>query len=467
MADRTPDLTADAPANRGVRVEACPTGAVLAAVERALDALAGVTRSGVAPAERVALVRRARVLAGRMDALAAVLLAEADAAGATLTASGTPTTSWLALSGSSTGREAAGELFAANDVQRHAIVADAALSGRLGVRQARAVARGVDALPATLSEDQREQAQHLLVERAAREPANRVPSLVKGVLAEVAPEAAPTPEADQSRLEAQARRARARRSLAFHPDGDGAVTFRGSLPDADAAGFVRMIEALVESDRRAGRERATDRRDPLAERRTPDQRRADALLGLVRLAENAGSVPRVAGDRPRVVVTMREADLRARAEQAGLLATGQQVSAGDLRRLCCDADLMPVVLGTESEVLDVGRTERLVTPAIRRALSVRDGGCAFPNCSAPDSRCDAHHLTPWWAGGATSLANLVLLCPFHHGLVEPPRFWSGHSPDRWEVRLDAAGAPEFLPPRRQDRQRTPLPANRPPPGLVA
>lgn len=65
-----------------------------------------------------------------------------------------------------------------------------------------------------------------------------------------------------------------------------------------------------------------------------------------------------------------------------------------MRRLCCDADLMPVVLGAASEILDVGRTQRLVTPAIRKALSLRDGGCVFPNCTAPDASCEAHHLQP-------------------------------------------------------------------------
>lgn len=157
---------------------------------------------------------------------------------------------------------------------------------------------------------------------------------------------------------------------------------------------------------------------------------------------------------------MREADLRGRAEQAGLLDPDTAIAAGDLRRLCCDADLTPVVLGTASDLLDVGRTARLVTPTLRRALSLRDGGCTFPGCEAPDTRCDAHHITPWWAGGATTLGNLVLLCAHHHGVVEPPRFWSGAPPDRWQVRIGTGGTPEFLPPARHDAHQTPLLGNR-------
>ncbi|MFZ1409991.1 MAG: DUF222 domain-containing protein, partial [Micropruina sp.] len=117
--------------------------------------------------------------------------------------------------------------------------------------------------------------------------------------------------------------------------------------------FITLIDAYVESDRRAAR----DLLDPLAEVRTSEQRRADGLIALLAAHQQA---PRLAGDRPRVVVTMREQDLRDRAEQAGVLAAGAPITAGDLRRLCCDADLMPVVLGGNSEVLDVGQTRRLV-----------------------------------------------------------------------------------------------------------
>ena len=167
------------------------TGLALSAVEQALDSLAGASRSVLPADARLTLVRRARVLASRLAALAAVLLAEADAAGSSLVATGTPTTSWLSLDGASTSREAAGELFAAADVSRYPIVADAALSGRLGVRHARAVAKGVDALPACLDEAQGEKAQRLLVERAAAEPASRVAARLEAVVGEVAPEAVP------------------------------------------------------------------------------------------------------------------------------------------------------------------------------------------------------------------------------------------------------------------------------------
>jgi hypothetical protein len=109
------------------------------------------------------------------------------------------------------------------------------------------------------------------------------------------------------------------------------------------------------------------------------------------------------------------------------LGSGTPLHPGTARRLACDAGLLPVVLGTASELLDVGRLHRLVTPAIRRALNIRDGGCRFPGCDRPVAWCDAHHLKSWVLGGLTSVDNMLLLCRRHHVLVHE------HG---WSIRLD-------------------------------
>lgn len=103
--------------------------------------------------------------------------------------------------------------------------------------------------------------------------------------------------------------------------------------------------------------------------------------------------------------------------------------------------------------VDVGRARRLFTGAVRIALDLRDGGCAFPGCEQPTHHCEGHHIIPWWLGGETNLDNGVLLCRYHHTLVEP-------DPDApqgamWEVRLDRHSRPEFLPPTVYDLSRTP------------
>jgi hypothetical protein len=84
------------------------------------------------------------------------------------------------------------------------------------------------------------------------------------------------------------------------------------------------------------------------------------------------------------------------------------------RRLACDATIIPMVLGAHSEPLDVGRAKRLVTPAQRRALIVRDGGCRWPGCDRGPEWTDAHHIIAWIFDGVTAVWNLVLLCRHHH-----------------------------------------------------
>jgi hypothetical protein len=73
-----------------------------------------------------------------------------------------------------------------------------------------------------------------------------------------------------------------------------------------------------------------------------------------------------------------------------------------------------VLLDTNGAPLDVGRAHRLATPAQRKALAARDGGCVIPACPVPHEGTDAHHIEPWQQGGATDLGNLVSLCPRHH-----------------------------------------------------
>jgi hypothetical protein len=78
------------------------------------------------------------------------------------------------------------------------------------------------------------------------------------------------------------------------------------------------------------------------------------------------------------------------------------------------AVLPPVLGGAASQPLDVGRASRVVTPAQRAALAVRDGGCVLPDCDRPLAWCEGHHLLHWLDGGPTDLANLALVCRAHH-----------------------------------------------------
>jgi hypothetical protein len=86
-------------------------------------------------------------------------------------------------------------------------------------------------------------------------------------------------------------------------------------------------------------------------------------------------------------VTMDYQDLAARTG-AGTTLTGELLAPETVRKVACDAAIIPAVLGSTSEVLDLGRTRRLVTPGLFNALALRDKGCTFPGCSRPPSWCD-------------------------------------------------------------------------------
>ncbi|MDY7091259.1 MAG: HNH endonuclease, partial [Actinomycetota bacterium] len=125
---------------------------------------------------------------------------------------------------------------------------------------------------------------------------------------------------------------------------------------------------------------------------------------------------------------------------------GGHLSPTALRMLCCDAAVAPVVLNGKGMPLDVGRAERTIPPAIRKAITARDGGCAHPGCDRPPSWSEIHHIKEWAQGGKTKVSNLVMLCRLHHREI--------HSTD-WIVRIAADGLPEFIPPEWLDRTRTP------------
>jgi len=102
---------------------------------------------------------------------------------------------------------------------------------------------------------------------------------------------------------------------------------------------------------------------------------------------------------------------------AGTTASGELLSAGTIRRLACDADVIPAVLGSRSELLDLGRRTRLFTPGQRAALWIRDKQCTYPGCTVPAPWTEAHHITPWFQDGTTDLHNAALLCGRHHTIV--------------------------------------------------
>lgn len=126
--------------------------------------------------------------------------------------------------------------------------------------------------------------------------------------------------------------------------------------------------------------------------------------------------------QPKAMMTVTM-DFRDLARQVGTgtvtadLGAGDLLTAATIRKIACDAGILPTVLGSKGEILDQGRAVRLFTPAQEAALRQRDRNCSFPNCTEPAKRTDKHHLIFWADGGPTDLNNSGLLCPRHHAIV--------------------------------------------------
>ena len=125
--------------------------------------------------------------------------------------------------------------------------------------------------------------------------------------------------------------------------------------------------------------------------------------------------------------------LRDGLHRAGITDSGENLSAATLRRMACDAEIIPTVLNSKGSVIDVGRRTRRVSEALRCVLIARDGGCVWPGCDAPPSRCDAHHIKHWADGGPTNADNLALLCHRHHILLHEGRHRLKRVDDAWVV----------------------------------
>lgn len=253
------------------------------------------------------------------------------------------------------------------------------------------------------------------------------------------------PDREERRLEAQLdrdeRAAHHARFLHVVEDGAGGVRVkgRGSVEDGAVlrAALLPLTCPAPAVDEKTG--------DEMADPRDHGARLWDALVATAQHALDTELPPETHGARPRVIVTVAHVDLL-RGLREAVTDDGLRASAAAVRRMACDADVIPAVLGTSSEVLDVGRRHRLVTVAIWVALVLRGRHCTFAGCTRPPVMCHAHHLGHWILGGKTSLENLVLLCGHHHRVIHATP---------WEIRLNSHdGRPEFRAPPKRGRYPT-------------
>jgi Domain of unknown function (DUF222)/HNH endonuclease len=428
----------------------------LAALAAAVDGLAAQDLDGLPDATRAERVLVLRRLLDRLEGHWLQHLATVDArggAGAEQGQQAGSTAAWLRARLQMGAGVASGWVRTARALFRGPLTATAKAlcAGELSAAHASVLAHGTQDLPEHLTRE----AEPVLLAAARRLDPPRL-RRVLGHLRLVA---------DPEGADRQAERRHQRRGVWLAPTWDGMVALQGLLEPEAGQTLLSALEPL------AGPTSAADGR-------SGGQRRADALAELARRALEGGRLPETGGVRPQLTVTVELDSLLGRPGSLG----GEGGWAGPLdpeacRRLACDgavtrvlvsrhptspsghhdrdddpgghgrgddpggqaslaerlqaaaARLPPVLGGAPTQPLEVGRTSRVVQPAQRVALAVRDNGCVFPGCDRPLGWCEAHHVRHWLHGGPTDLGNLALLCRAHHRAVHEGGWRLARGPD--------------------------------------
>ena len=309
------------------------------------------------------------------------------------------------------------------------LVGEAVAEGRTNLDQAAVVTRSVARIPAEAGVAIREKAAAELVRLCGELDPEYLQQVGDRILSLVAPEVAD--EVDRRAMEHEAAQAERERYFTMTPDGVG-VRLSGRLTPEGAAYVRAAIDPLC---------------SPVSgDERSPEQRRADALVDVCKLALATTRLPRNGGDRPQVMLGV-DFDTVRQQLRAGRLPNGDRVTPEVVRRMACEARICPIVFDGASQPLDLGRTRRLVSGSIRTALVARDRGCAFPSCDRDARWAEGHHVIHWSLGGPTCLDNLVLLCGHHHAEI--------HNAGGWTVFIASDGFPTFVPPPHVDPDRNP------------
>ena len=283
------------------------------------------------------------------------------------------------------------------DTARHEPVRIALAEGRLLVDQAEVIVAAVDALPEDLVDDEvRAQAQATLIAEAARFDAKALRTLGRRILDVIAPEVG---EAHEARLlQQEEREAEAAAVFRMSDDGHGKSHGSFTIPTAYSEMLRKALLAIAAPKHRT----RVDGQAPVPGRPSA-HKMGEAFCEYV-TGYPAEHLPDAGGVSATVVVTMT-LDTLLGGLKAAQLDTATRISPSLARRWACEAGIIPAILGSESQVLDLGRKNRLFNKAQRIALGITQGGCTAEGCDWPPGMTHAHHDQPWSRGGTTDLEN--------------------------------------------------------------
>jgi hypothetical protein len=419
-----------------------PLVAFADAVDSLLDAAGEANAWTMTPAELRALLPRLTRASARLEEVELRVLREADrqSVGDDVGATITPVW-WAHVTGQRIpAAHGAVKLAAELDDDSHAATRAALAQGRVNTDQAKVVLDAVEALPADLVDPRLvTDAEAHLVALADLDGDTRLdPKALRiagrKILEVLAPDIADAHEARQ--LEAEERQAAATATLTMRSDGHGSVVGRFKIPELHGAILAKHLNAIAAPKHQHATGRTTT--DEHGTRVSRPLRLGQAFCEYLETRDTAcdGS-PKAGGIAATVVVTMTYEQLLGGlegSEKAALLDTGEHISPSEVRRLACEAGIIPAVLGSQSQLLDVGRKSRFHNEPQRIGLMLKDGRCAVAGLRLATRHVPRPPQEPWSRGGKTSVDDGVLLCPRHHSLAHD---------DRSQLKTDKHGKVSF------------------------
>jgi hypothetical protein len=403
-----------------------PAAEAVATMNAALDAFAEAPLWSMPIRDVGALVIAVEKIVNRVASAKVAAIAQAEKSLVRTLLGAKSTHAWLKAAADVPSWDGRARLQLAHSLESRPLTAAAFAAGEITMASAQEVCTAIEALPASVPAVMSGEVEELLVDTAQQEGQRAVTRRAMEITYRFAPEV----------LEEQERAAREARSLTLITRADGTVSVRGQL-DKEAGALAQAVLGPLAAP--------APTIEGMPDLRDAGARYAEAFVRV--LQSVTPGLPQVRGERPNVSVTVSLESLQAKVVGCApaMLDSGIPLSIGATLRLLCDANVIPIVLGSNGEPLDIGRLTRNIPTGLRRALVARGQGCAFPGCDRPASWCDAHHCKYWSEGGDTALCNLCLLCSHHHDVVHH---------DGWEITMINA-MPWFIPPPWIDPDQAP------------
>jgi hypothetical protein len=305
------------------------------------------------------------------------------------------------------------------------VVAAAQADGSISAEHAMVIRSVIAKLPAEVEAEHGAAVEARLVAEAQRFDPNVLTTLARRVVALLNPDGVLADDAEHDR----------RRHATLSGNRDGSGELHAHLTPGVLAQWQAVLDPLAAP-------MPSDADGP--DTRSPGQRMHDALADAAHRLLASNTLPPSGGVPATVLLTMTLDQLETRTGHV-TTAHGGTISVHEALKQAGDAHVIPVVLDSKG-VLAYGQSRRTATTHQRLALAARDGGCCFPGCDAPPGWTQVHHILNWAFGGGTDLANLCLLCGFHH---------REHEKRGWQVTI-RNGQPWWTPPAHIDSDRTPI-----------